>query len=252
MDKILSQTQMDYTFIKKIEKAFLCCLLSLIAFFSTSTILKSQEQKEISIEIEPMYGEEKLGLNTTYFLPTGDSLKFTRLRFYISNIRLLDSEQTAFQEENSFHLIDIEAKNSLEIPLGISEDLKFDQLSFSIGIDSTTNSGGVMGGDLDPTKGMYWTWQSGYINFKLEGTSPLCATYFNEFQYHIGGYQAPNNTLQEVVFPINSQKDILKITLDIKAFINELDLKTQHSIMTPGAKATKLSELLPSLLKLKN
>lgn len=243
---------MNYFFTKKIERAFLCCLLCLIAFLSTSNTLKSQDSKEISIEIEPMYGKEKLELSTTYFLATGDSLEFSSLRFYISNVRLLDSEQTVFQEANSFHLVDIEAKNSLKIPLDFAKKLKYNQLSFSIGIDSTTNSGGVMGGDLDPTKGMYWTWQSGYINFKLEGTSPLCPTYFNEFQYHIGGYQAPNNTFQTVILPIKKRKEILKITVDIKAFINELDLKTQHSIMTPSAKATKLSELLPSLLKLKN
>jgi hypothetical protein len=37
--------------------------------------------------------------------------------------------------------------------------LKYDQIQFQLGIDSLTNVSGAMGGDLDPTKGMYWTWQ---------------------------------------------------------------------------------------------
>ncbi|MGB0864303.1 MAG: MbnP family protein [Saprospiraceae bacterium] len=245
---ILFKNSLLYT---RIRNTSLCYLICLIGFLSISSNLQSQGEQEIRIQIEPMYGSKPLELNQTYFLPTGDSLQFSRLRFYLSNFQLLDSNQIAFQESNSFHLIDIEEKNSLKILLIFSNKKKYNQLSFSVGVDSITNSGGVMGGDLDPTKGMYWTWQSGYINFKLEGTSSICENRFKEFQYHIGGYQAPNNTFQTIVLPINKENNFLKIKLDIKAFISQLDLKSQHSIMMPGSKATQLSELLPSLFELK-
>lgn len=39
-----------------------------------------------------------------------------------------------------------------------------------------------MDGDLDPLNGMYWAWNSGYINMKIEGITPKCqdaTIYFN-------------------------------------------------------------------------
>ena len=59
-------------------------------------------------------------------------------------------------------------------------------------------------GVLDPSGAgadMYWTWNSGYIFFKMEGTSPAATGMGNSFMYHIGGfggYSAPtiNNIKQ--------------------------------------------------------
>ena len=80
----------------------------------------------------------------------------------------------------------------LEIP----EDTEFDAIQFNLGIDSLTNVSGALGGDLDPTKGMYWTWQNGYVNFKLQGTSDLCNNPKNEFEFHLGGYLKPFNNYE--------------------------------------------------------
>ena len=50
-------------------------------------------------------------------------------------------------------------------------------------------------GVLDPASsmdnGMYWTWNSGYIFFKMEGSSPAAPadpTGNRKFRYHIGGF----------------------------------------------------------------
>ena len=55
-----------------------------------------------------------------------------------------------------------------------------------------------MGGDLDPTKGMYWAWQSGYINFKMEGSCSQCLATKNNFEFHLGGYQQPFYAMQTI------------------------------------------------------
>ncbi len=103
-------------------------------------------------------------------------MRIDALKFYISNIQFFKSGRVVFKENNSFHLIDAAQSYSETLSVADSEDIRFDEVRFSIGIDSATNTAGVLGGDLDPTKGMYWTWQSGYINFKLEGTSTICNT----------------------------------------------------------------------------
>ena len=100
--------------------------------------------------------------------------------------------------------------------LKLPPDLTYDQLAFDIGIDSITNVSGAMGGDLDPTKGMYWTWQSGYINFKLEGTSPDCPARKNEFQFHLGGYAYPNASVQKIALTATGQGNInVQMNLDM-------------------------------------
>jgi hypothetical protein len=122
----------------------------------------------------------------------------------------------------------------------------FDAIRFNIGIDSTTNSGGVKGGDLDPTKNMYWAWQSGYINFKLEGKSKACKTRNNVFQFHIGGYSYPNNSLQTVTLPINK---ILNINFDLEKLLSGIGLQTMNEIMSPGAKGMQVAKLYKTVFE---
>ncbi len=61
------------------------------------------------------------------------------------------------------------------------------------GVDSLLQRGGVMDGDLDPVHGMYWTWQSGYIQFKLEGLLRDSAGE-RKLELHLGGFEGENKT----------------------------------------------------------
>ena len=117
-------------------------------------------------------------------IKNGDSIQLKSLKFYISNIELVNGDKVVWQQKNSFHLIDASKNESLQIPLKHQSNLNFTKIKFNLGIDSMVNVSGALGGDLDPTKGMYWTWQSGYINFKLEGKSKKCKTRNNEFHFH--------------------------------------------------------------------
>jgi hypothetical protein len=100
-----------------------------------------------------------------------------------------------------------------------------------------------MGGNLDPTKGMYWAWHSGYINFKLEGTSAHCKTRNNEFQFHLGGYQQPNYCLQTISFPINNESKI-NLKLDVQQILQQIDLTKTNHIMSPSAEAVLISKIV--------
>ena len=109
-------------------------------------------------------------LNQTLFLNNEDSVEINRFKFYISNLSFFNNEQLVFEEEASAHLIDLGNFESLSFQIDIPSNLVYNKIAFTLGIDSLKNHEGVFGGDLDPTLGMYWTWQSGYINFKMEGT----------------------------------------------------------------------------------
>jgi hypothetical protein len=133
------------------------------------------------------------------------------------------------------------------LSLGLGVDFRnkqnFDELRFHIGIDSLTNVSGAMDGALDPMNGMYWAWQSGFINFKLEGTSPVCTTHNHKFQYHIGGYLPPYNALQTITLPCTDAREIT-VYIALDKILAQLDLTNSPEIMSPGAKAVNVSTII--------
>jgi hypothetical protein len=225
----------------KYRKGFIVMLYAL----STVSAL-AQTVKTDTIFIDSFFGNSNLEPDRFYKLKNGDSLKIETLSFYISEIELLKKETVVWKEHNSFHLIDAFKSNSLKIPSG----LQYDHIKFNLGIDSTTNVSGAMGGDLDPTRGMYWTWQSGYINFKLEGISNQCKNNKNEFTFHIGGYQQPFNSLQTILLSAK-KKGNTTIVLDIEKLISQLNLSRQNHVMSPDKEAVAISKKISTAFSIR-
>jgi hypothetical protein len=143
----------------------------------------------------------------------------------------------------SHHLLDLEQEASLTPTFQMPENLTFDSLFFELGVDSLSTASGAMGGDLDPTKGMFWTWQSGYINVKMEGYHSKCPNKNHGFEFHLGGYLPPFSSLQKVTVPLVSNKKAL-ITLEFAPFFEQVDWGKKPSIMSPGAEAQRLSGIM--------
>lgn len=231
------------------KKLFYFVIFLLILGTGCQSLSKISKIKPLQISIQPLFNAVPLQLNYPYVLPSKDSLRIETLKFYLSNIELYQDEKLVWQEQNSYHLADFSKPNSLLIPFKITPQIDYNYIQFNLGIDSTTNSNGVMGGDLDPMNGMYWTWQSGYINFKLEGNSPLCDTYKNQFQYHLGGYQNKVKAIQTIRFKANETGII---ELDLYDFLHQINLKTENTVMSPSVRAVELSKILAGLFKMKS
>lgn len=201
----------------------------------------AQEKKDsLFLHLNLKFKTEQLERNKNYFSESKDTLQINVFRFYISNIKLYISDSTTFSEENSYHLVDIENPNSLRIPIAKKYGKSISKLTFSVGVDSLASVSGAMSGDLDPTKGMYWTWQSGFINMKIEGKSSSCKTRKNAFQFHIGGYMKPNYAIRTIELkPLNSN---LEFNVDIAEFFKDIKLSENNSIMIPGSKAMELAD----------
>ncbi|MGV3630561.1 MAG: MbnP family protein [Bacteroidota bacterium] len=207
-------------------------------------------QNTFRLKINPMFGAEKLQLESWYKLSDQDSVVIESLRFYLSGFELTRGGTSIWKENESYHLIDPEDPASCQISLNFAKNTDFDGIRFYLGIDSLTNSGGVKGGDLDPVKGMYWTWQTGYVHFKLEGKSNLCPTRNQQFSLHLGGYSFPQNTLQVLDFKLTDLQ-AASLDLDLKNFLDGTGLQSTNHIMSPGPEAVKLSRQLAVLFQLK-
>ena len=117
-------------------------------------------------------------------------------------------------------------------------------MEFNIGVDSLTNLAGVLTGDLDPVFAMYWAWNSGYINAKLEGVSNQCSTPQNRFEYHIGGYLAPFQSIQKVNLSVSAKEiyqNKLMINVDLSKWFTGIKLSTKPTINMPCTDAVMIA-----------
>ena len=227
------------------------CAFILLIFAFKSFLVLAQTAQKTSIVFHPMFGNSILTPNNLFYtLSKGDSIQIETFKFYISSIEFLKDDKIVWKEENSFHLINVADEKSLTIFIPGASNITYNTIRFNLGIDSLTNVSGAMGGDLDPTKGMYWTWQSGYVNLKLEGRSNVCKSRNNEFQFHLGGYQYPFNALQKVILKVEENKKT-NIVLDIKKCIDNIDLSQQNQIMSPSKQAVLLSEKAVEIFSVK-
>ena len=220
-----------------------------LSFYSNQ--LLAQNFRILSLNFKPMFGNSVLQLNdSVYKLNNNDSIQFETLKFYVSAIEFWNNSAPVWIEPNSFHLMDASDSNTLKLAFKVPSDMIYAEIKFKLGIDSLTNVSGAIGGDLDPTKGMYWTWQSGYVNFKLEGKSNLCRSRKHEFQFHLGGYTHPYNSLQTISLLTSNLQDV-SIKFDLKTFLSDVDLENKPSVMSPNKDALILSNQLGKLFKIK-
>ena len=224
--------------------------LYLFIFIFTIVVHSQSDNGAVLVNFNLNWKNKSLELNKIYH-SKNDSLQISAFKFYISSIEFQFSDNSKFIENNSYHLIDIEHNKSLKIALLNNTNKIISRIFFNIGVDSLASVSGAMTGDLDVTNGMYWAWQSGFINMKIEGKSSSCSTRNNNFHFHIGGYLKPNYALRKV--NINCNKNIennINLIVDLSKLFEEIDLKSTNSIMIPGQKAMKLSDLSTKIFSL--
>lgn len=215
------------------------------------------ENDSVEIAIDLRWKTEKLELNKSY-TSINDTLQLSLVKFYISNVAIEYENGSFYKEKNSFHLIDIENEKSLQFSIPKNNN-PISKVFFNIGIDSTTSVSGAMSGDLDATNGMYWAWQSGYINMKIEGKSSSCKTRKNAFQFHIGGYLSTNYAMRNVNNNVNINVNIninrndninfyenlngeILLKVNLYKLFETINLEENNSIMIPGKEAMKMAD----------
>lgn len=206
-----------------------CCLLFALALHGQT------DSTRIGFDLK--FGSDAFRLHQKY-ASAKDTLEINTFRFYIGQIEC-QLEDGSTVKENRYHLLDAEHPESLQIAFSaVSQKIK--TISFLIGVDSTASVSGALSGALDPANGMYWAWQSGYINLKIEGKSKSCKTRKNEFQFHIGGYLHPNYALRRVTLKPSDRNPT--IVVDLAPFFSQLPLSETNQVMIPGKTAMQLAD----------
>jgi hypothetical protein len=204
---------------------------------------------QVAIRFNVIANGKALVLNdSSYTNFFNEPYQVSRLKYYISNVSLSGSEGSYTGKENVF-LLDAGQADSISIE-PVKGSYRF--LTFTIGVDSALNCSGAQAGALDPLNGMFWTWNSGYIFFKLEGYSASSTADLQRIEHHVGGYRYPNNVARKIRLYLPSvlmvEKDsrhLINININLDKYwkgINDIKIAEQALLMTPGGLALKAAD----------
>ncbi|HYE54958.1 MAG TPA: MbnP family protein [Chitinophagaceae bacterium] len=236
-------------------------LLGLTALFSSCQKELSADTDEpaathdLIIRFNPAVDGNALVFGDPYTNPSGEPYTISAFKFYISHIRLThtDSNRSYAVKGDEYFLVNFADNASTLLQLKAVPS-GYNSVSFLLGVDSIRNVSGAQTGALDPAKGMFWTWNSGYIMAKLEGNTPVSSQPNNAFEYHIGGFSGPDNTLKQIslTFPQGQEMKLetgktttMTITADANAWFggpNNIQLSVTPVCIMPGPLARQISE----------
>jgi len=208
----------------------------------------------LNFTVSHVAGTQPLVLNgPAYATAAGETFTVSTFEYYLSNFRLTRADGSVYAAPNTYFLVNQAKPGSLsfriqDIPAG-----SYTALSCLIGIDAPTTGltdPNTFVGDLNQANGMYWTWNSGHIFLKLEG-SVTSVNPARPLVCHIGGYTDPFNaivtatptlpgplTVSETRTPtVSLQADVLKCFDGV----SRVQLSTFSNGMMPGAEALRVA-----------
>ncbi len=156
--------------------------------------------RNVIVELNHKVGNQNFVIGNSNTNAFGEAYTLNRFQYYISNVQMVNTGNNNTEKEmDSYHLID--ATSTTNNKFNFSVNNSFNAISFIIGVDSLRNVSGAQTGALDPLNGMFWTWNSGYIMAKMEGSSPASPESNKELTFHIGGYSGINSAIRKITLP---------------------------------------------------
>jgi hypothetical protein len=153
----------------------------------------------VTINFTNYAGTEKLVLNdSTYSNANSDQFTVSKFKYYISNVVLKNANGNSFVETESYYLVDQNNGNSFSLVIDSLPVGTYNGINFVLGVDSARNTSGSQSGALDPTNGMFWSWNQGYIFLMMEGYSPNSNSFNNTLTFHLGGFTKPYNCIRNI------------------------------------------------------
>lgn len=180
------------------------------------------------------------GVKQSYSSPF--ELEVEKLKCYVGGIQLLDRNKNIIgRDTTNYHLLDFSNEKSLRFEVLTSGEYA-DFLRLTLGVDSLTNAAGIHCCALDPSNGMYWSWQSGYIQFKLEGK----VKGNQALTLHLGGFSHAHMSSLTLDIPIqrmitggppqnpSKRRKDLKVDINLNELLELIDANGEYTIMSPN------------------
>ena len=226
-------------------------LVLLLLFNPKSGYSQKATSNSVTLNFSHYVGNEVLQLDSvSYKNALNQDFSVTKFKYYLGNIALVrkDGKPVTYHK---YFLIDQEKPDSKKVVLENLPAGEYVSVHFTVGVDSIDNCSGAQSGALDPINGMFWTWNTGYIFMKLEGTSEFSSAPNAMLEYHIGGFKKPNDCIRPICLALNpsivipnEQNKTIKIKTDVLEILKapiSIDFSTLP-IVTSFNNATTLAD----------
>jgi len=237
-------------------------LLATLQSTDSTTIRESNSfPKKVSIVFRCTVQGKPLQFDHTYENSFGEDYTVLAFRFYISHLAWTGSKGKEYiRMPEKYRLFDAGDSTTNFIEAYWPGDTATG-LDFQLGVDSIDNVSGAQAGALDPAKGMFWTWNTGYVMAKLEGQSSFSRVPTGAYSYHIGGFSGANNTIKKIglSFTVEQQAILVKsssaeliIEAEVSRWfdsIHRLKIAEQSFIHGPGTWAKLYSDNYATMFK---
>lgn len=226
-----------------------------------------KKEKEIIVEapgqatlsFDARVNGSDFALNTNYTIGSR-TYQFNKLRYWVSNVSLVDTKGTEYKIPNSYFLVEETGPVSVQdgaytYPANKREDVTLQNIpvgdyktvKFSIGVDSVFNKNlSLQAGELSQLNGMTnvsWMWHTSYIFSSIGGTVTEGAT-TKTIKAETGlntNYKSVSLDLPATVHISSSKAKTIVLVTDVSKLFNGIDL-----IATPtigASQATAMSQL---------
>jgi hypothetical protein len=193
-------------------KHFQILILAFLALTLTLSSCKKDDTTEelkagtVVLDFDHVFGPDQLefSLNKEFTHPLlGEKMNFNIFQYYVSNVRLKKADGSWHTVPESYYLLDLSKTDGNKIEIDNVPGGEYTDIELLYGVDSTRNVSGAQTGALDPANGMFWSWNSGYIMVKAEGTSPNSAT--GTFTFHLGGFKGEFRVPKSFTYSLNNK-----------------------------------------------
>jgi hypothetical protein len=142
-------------------------LISPFLFFACQEDLN--ETASVELEFVHKAGSENFEYGKTYRNEVGNEFSLRLWRTYISEVRLVKSDNETYAVPDSYHLIEPNQENTFSLNLNNIPSGNYKYIRFYIGVEGEENLSGQVVGDLDPSNNMAWNWTTGYKFVRMDG-----------------------------------------------------------------------------------
>lgn len=215
----------------------------------------------LKIDITHVVNNTPLLLSSTSYTNTHtDTFKVDLLKYYISNVQLITASGYTYTEAESYYLIDHSNPNSLQLLIKKVPRANYSSIKFLIGVDSLRNVSGAQTGALDPVNAMFWTWNSGYIMAKFEGTSNQSGDPTKKITFHLGGFYGAYSSVRNVhlLFPNSAtvsetHTPIINTKAEIAQWFsspNIINFATTYAVTTASSSSKAIADNYASMFSI--
>ncbi len=219
-----------------------CFLLLLIGFISGAV----HGQSVVTIHHQVTLGDAPVVLGEWQKSDSLVSIRIDKLRWYVSlppanggadieksggRHKNIAQSKSAGKTGSKVWLMDLSDSSSLDQQMSRPINNK---ISLLFGVDSAIQVGGVGTGALDPLRGMYWTWQTGYVQWKMEGAIRVDGVE-SPLELHLGGFDGATKAQamlsDYLVYPTTNS---VIAQWDLSPFIAQILDQKKYGVMSPS------------------